>query len=198
MSQGSPYGSQPNPFGNQNPYMPPQGQWGQQPGPWGPPSGYTPDMPGFCKVMFIVSLVFCLLRAIFVALGFIGMGVMKPDDPLMKAAFLEIGTGLGMVLCGVPGNTLLLFKNQIGFYLGWGLIACTVGSILTGIVELFLTGGNMAGGPPPPPGMETAQLVGVIIGGGISILIRGSIIVAYATALLKFQSWYLQYGQQRA
>jgi len=198
MSQGSPYGSQPNPFGNQNPYMPPQGQWGQQPGQWGPPAGHTPDVPGFCTVMFIVSLIFCLLRGAIVAFGFIGIGMLPPDHPAMKTAVLEIGTGLGMVLCGVPANALLLFKNQIGFYLGWGLIAFTIGSILTGIASIFLSGGNIGGAEPPPPGMENAQLIGMIIGGSISVIIRVIIIVAYAVALLKFQSWYIQYGQQRA
>lgn len=197
MSQGSPYGSQPNPFGNQNPYMSPQGPWSQPQGQWGPPAGFTPDMPGFCKVMFIISLILCILRAGFVALGMLGMGLMKADDPLMKAAFLEIGTGVGMVLCGVPGNTLLLFKNQVGFYLGWGLIACTIGSILTGVVEMVLTGGNL-GGEPPPPGAEGAQMIGLIIGGGIAVLFRGGILVAYGAALLQFQSWYSQHGQSRA
>jgi hypothetical protein len=198
MTQGSPYGSQPNPYGNQNPYMPPQGQWGPPQGQWGPPAGYTPDVPGFCTVMFIVSLIFCLLRAAIVALGFIGMGVLKADDPAMKTAVLEIGTGLGMVLCGVPGNALLLFKNQVGFYLGWGLIAFTIANMFSGIATILFSGGNIGGGAPPPPGMENAQLVGMIIGGSISIIIRGSILVAYAAALLKFQSWHLQHGQQRA
>jgi hypothetical protein len=194
MSQGSPYGSQPNPFGNQNPYMPPQGQWNQQPGQWGAPEGYAPGVPVFCTVMFVVSLVFCIIRSLFVALGFVGMGMMKPDDPLLKAAFLEIGTGLGMVLCGVPGNALLLFKNQIGFYLGWGLIACTIGSILTGIVEMALTGGNM--GRPPPPGAENALLVFTIFVATITVLIRLGIIVAYGAALIQFQNWYTQYGRK--
>ena len=112
MSQGSPYGSSPNPFGNQNPYSAPQGGWGAPQGQWGQPSGYTPDVPAFCKVMFIVSLVFCFLRAIIVALGFVGMGMLPKDDPAMKMAFFEIGSGLGMVLCGVPGNALLLAQKS--------------------------------------------------------------------------------------
>ena len=193
MSQGSPYGSSPNPFGNQNPYTAPQGGWGTPQGQWGQPSGYTPDVPGFCKVMFIVSLVFCFLRAVFVALGFLGMGIMRADDPLMKAVFLEIGSGLGMVLCGVPGNSLLLAKNQIGSYFGWGLIAFTVASILTGIIELVLTGGNM--GNPPPPGAEKAMLAVTIVVASITCLIRVGIIVAYGAALIQFQNWYSQYGR---
>ena len=192
MSQGSPYGSQPNPFGYQNPYTPPQGGWQPQ-GQWGQPSGYTPDVPGFCKVMFIVSLVFCFLRAIIVALGFVGMGMLPKDDPAMKMAFFEIGTGLGMVLCGVPGNALLLAKNQIGVFLGWGLVAFTVGSILTGIITVFMMAGNPAG-PKAPPGAETAQFVGMMIGGGISVLIRVGIIAAYGAALIQFQNWYSRYG----
>jgi hypothetical protein len=198
MSQGSPYGSQPNPFGNPNPYQAPQGQWGPSPGPWGPSTGYPPDVPGFCTVMFIVSLIFCLLRAAIVALGFIGMGMLKADDPALKTAVLEIGSGLGMVLCGVPGNALLLFKNQVGFYLGWGLIAFTIANMLSAIATIMVSGGNIGGGPPPPAGMENAHLVGMIIGGSCSLIIRCSILVAYAAALLKFQGWYVQYGQQRA
>ena len=195
MSQGSPYGSSPNPFGNQNPYSAPQGGWGAPQGQWGQPSGYTPDVPAFCKVMFIVSLVFCFLRAIIVALGFVGMGMLPKDDPAMKMAFFEIGSGLGMVLCGVPGNALLLAKNQIGVFLGWGLVAFTIGSILTGLITVIITSGQPgAMGPPPPPGAETAHFVGMMIGGGISILIRVSIIAAYGAALIQFQSWYSRYG----
>lgn len=193
MSQGSPYGSQPNPFGNQNPYLPPQGQWGQPQGQWGQPAGYTPGMPGFCKAMFIVSLVFCFLRAIFVALGFVGMGMMRADDPLMKTVYLEIGSGLGMVLCGVPGNALLLAKNQIGAFLGWGLVAFTIGSIITGIIQLVTTGGNM--GTPPPPGAENAILAVAIVTASIGFLIRVGILVAYGAALIQFQNWYSQYGR---
>ncbi|MGI8981001.1 MAG: hypothetical protein ACR2FY_17370 [Pirellulaceae bacterium] len=196
MSQGSPYGSQPNPFGNQNPYTPPQGQWGQPQGQWGQPAGYTPGMPGFCKAMFIVSLVFCFLRAAIVALGFVGMGMLPADDPAMKMAYFEIGTGLGMVLCGVPGNALLLAKNQIGVFLGWGLVAFTVGSILTGLATVFMMGNNPAAmGPPPPPGAENAQFIGMMIGGAIAVLVRVGIIVAYGAALIQFQNWYAQYGR---
>ena len=197
MSQGSPYGSQPNPLGNPTPYQAPQAPWGQPQGQWGPGAGASPDVPISCTVRFVVSLIFCLLRAGLVALGFIGMGILKPDDPALKTAVLEIGSGLGMVLCGVPGNALLLFKNQVGFYLGWGLIAFTIANMLSGIATIMVSGGQIEGAAPPPPGMENAQLVGMIIGGSCSMIIRCSILVAYAVALLKFQSWYLQHGQQR-
>jgi hypothetical protein len=191
MSQGSPYGSPSGPFGSENPYMSPQ-EW---PGPWGQPTRSTPDMPGFCKAMFAVSLVFCFIRAAAVSLGLAGMGMLSADDPAMKMAVFEIGSGLGMVLCGVPGNALLLAKNRMGVFLGCGLIVFTMGSILTGLITVLIAGNPAALNPPSTPGTETAELVGYMIGAGLSILVRVSIIAAYAAALIQFQNWHSIHGQ---
>ena len=142
--------------------------------------------------MFIVSFLLCLLRAAIVAMGFVGVALLPVDHPAMKTAYLEIGTGIGMVLCGISGNALLLAKKQIGVYLGWGLIAFTIGSILTGIAAILITGGTL--GPKAPPGQETARFVGMVVGAVISVAIRVSIIVAYGAALIQFHNWYSRYG----
>ncbi len=153
-------------------------------------------MPLYCKVMFVVSLLFCFFRSVIVAIGFVGMGMLPADDPAMKIGFLEIGTGLGMVLCGVPGNALLLARKQIGIYFGWGLAAFTVSSITTGIALMAVSHDVPAvGGSAADPGIQHAELIGMVIGGGLSISLRVGILVAYAVALIRFQNWIAQYGR---
>src|SRR5262245_59059715 len=127
MSQGSPYGSQPNPYGNQNPYVSPQGGWGQ-PDQWSQPGGHAPGVPGFCTTMFVVSLCFCVIRGVLVAVGFLGLAILPAGSPAVVVVYFELATGIGMVLCGLPANSLLLAKNQIGIFLGWGLVFFTIAS----------------------------------------------------------------------
>ena len=95
--------SQPRDFNAGNLYATPQA------GAFGPPPSETHRFPVFAKVMFIIDLVFSILRAPVVLLSVIGyQQLVKEQSPLVAAVAAEIVSGAILVLLGVTTNFLLL------------------------------------------------------------------------------------------
>ncbi len=141
-------------------------------------------LPTFCLVMFIVSLVFCVLRLMMVVLGFIGWSALtqaNPNDPLLATVLFEIGAGAAMAFFGIVGNSLLLAKKPIGVVFGWGLVAATLVSIGVGVWQLSIMAEAYPDGSP--------ERVGAYIGGGVMVLIRLTILILFGVALMRFGRW---------
>lgn len=141
-----------------------------------------PRLPGFCKVVFIFDLVFCILRLPLAALGVVGYFAMiqeNPGDPLLATVIFEIVTGAGIVAFGITGNSLLLAQKSWGVYLGFLAVIFTIGSIAAGLWQLWLAM------QPMPPKMQAAAMVG----GAITLGIRLGINALVCIALVRFIHW---------
>lgn len=141
-------------------------------------------LPTFCLVMFIIDLIFCCLRVLFVILGVVGYQMLKQQgDPMADTALYEIVTGGLIVLFGIPANGLMLAKQKWAVFLGWLTLVVTFASIAVGIWQAsVMMDGIAANG-------NEAEQVGGYIGAGFSIIVRLGIVICYAIALLKFSSW---------
>jgi len=77
-------------------------------------------LPTFVTVMAIVSLIFCLLRLLIAGAGVVGLVMMHQAQAFEEAGlsrigmYLEVISGFGMVLFGIPGNLLILLKKPAG------------------------------------------------------------------------------------
>jgi len=140
-------------------------------------------MPAFCMVMFIVSLVFCGIRAPLVAMGFAGYFALQQmgNHPLMPTVAFEIGTGLGIVVFGIPGNALLLARQSWAVLLGYLAAASVVGSIAVGIWQTSIMAEGQAADSP--------ERIFVLIGSGGAFVFRLVLLGLYVAALAKFSSW---------
>ncbi|MCA9035851.1 MAG: hypothetical protein KDA91_12015 [Planctomycetaceae bacterium] len=157
-----------------NPYLASQGQ---------PPVGTSQPpadgrLSGFAKGMVIASLVFCCLRIPLLVLSCLGLVMLlreDPNNPIMKYVALEIGSAAGMAIFGVTGNILLLMGKRLGILFGWLLAACTVGSLIVGVLESDLQFQQFAPGSP--------ERTGAWIGLGVVLAFRVSLLVMYVVAL---------------
>lgn len=139
---------------------------------------HAASMPTIVTVMAILSLIFCLIRIPLVAMGIMGYSELAAlGHPMAMAAPWEILTGIGMVICGILGNILLLAKKRAGVAIGWGLMGCTIGSIAVGLWEASIMLGQFPDGSP--------QKVGGYIGAAITLVIRLALVVLYIIALNK-------------
>lgn len=141
--------------------------------------------PVYALVMFIVSIIFCVLRLLIVVFGMLGVVMMLQQGADQRDAaingLLEVATGAAMVFFGLLGNGLMLARKKMGYYFGWLLLLSVVGNILVGLAQLGTMFENLEPGSPE------------FIAGGVSLVlvlvIRVGIAVAYAIALLQFEKW---------
>ena len=134
--------------------------------------------------MFIISLVFVLLRIVAVLLGIVGVVAVLNGAKIeinMIQAVVEIGSGAAMVLFGLLGNGLMLAKKRTGYLFGWLLVfsvLVNIGTGLFGIGDLF---NQFQPGSP--------ELIAALVTAGFFILIRFGLLAAYIAALLQFKKW---------
>ena len=141
-------------------------------------------LPVFVMVMLIISLVFSLIRVLLVLLsiaGFYMMSQMEVPPPEFALAYAEVGTGIGIALFGVIGNSLMLAKKKVGFYFGVLLVLSVIGSIATGC---FQANAMLAAYAPGTP-----EHTGAIVGFIFSVIVRLGILIAYGIALMQFWRW---------
>lgn len=153
-----------------------------------PPLAAAPAsrFPTYAMVMFIISLVFCAIRLLFVALGVIGIMVMRNEvvdenGISMTSAILEVVTGAAMVLFGGMGNVMMLLRIRAGFYFGWLLVIATAGNMLTAVLQVNQLFQKVPEGSP--------EYIGALVGLGFAIIFRTAILVAYGVALIQFKRW---------
>lgn len=141
-------------------------------------------MPGFCLAMFVVSLIFCVLRIPVVALGAIGWmqiaaGRVEPSPVLASVPF-EVLSGAAIVLFGLIGNTAMLLKQRWGIVVGYLTVFSSVCSMGVAVWQLSYLFQDTAGLP---------QQAGVVSGGAFTLLIRIAIVGLYAAAIMTFSKW---------
>lgn len=170
-----------------NPYESPQAPPPFPPGGYPPPYGYPPPSavnspPTFTFVMFVVSLLFCVVRLLLVMLAVPGYFVIVKTMPEMGPTVIaEIATGAGMVVSGLIGNGLMLARKRIGIVFGWLLCAFTLGSLGVGIWQGSFRLQQFGPGTP--------QYVGAIIGIVLVIGIRLFLVGLYGFAVTQFSRW---------
>src|SRR6188768_4190877 len=82
-------------------------------------SSNKPKLPTFALVMIIIDLVFLGFRVLFVLAGMAGLASGINDPMILRTGYFEVGTGLLMVLAGIPGDIALLLRQKWGVWLAW-------------------------------------------------------------------------------
>jgi hypothetical protein len=96
-------------------------------------------LPGFCTTVFIVELVFCLLRLALVGYSlFIYLNAPDILPQFQLTAIFEIGTGSGIAVFGIGGMVLLLARSSLGVAFGYLDAVCTVASVIVGWWQLTI------------------------------------------------------------
>jgi hypothetical protein len=132
--------------------------------------------------MFVLSLVFSLLRAPLVILGVNAWSNLEnlPDDPVLSTIPIEVMSGASIVLLGVAANLGLLFKQRWGVWLGVMTVAASLVSVALALWQLSIVVQNNPDGP---------ERMGVLIGALMAMAIRLTIIGLYLAAVLKMSKW---------
>ena len=140
-------------------------------------------LPTFCTVYFIIDLIFCFLRAAIVMIAIVT--IQNPEvanNPMVaQTSMFEIGAGLGMVLLGIPGNFLMLFKQRFGAYLAGAKVLPTLASFGVGLWQLTFIMGQFPEG--------SAERMGAMIGAGMALLVRIALLAVYIGAIVTFLNW---------
>ncbi len=141
--------------------------------------------------MFILDLVFVGLRAILVLFGIFGVIMMQslpePDPMIVNTGIWEVLSGVAMVVTGLAASGMMLAKIRAGAYVA---IVKVVAVISSYVVSFWQTSYAIANFSQLPEG--SPEQVGGYIGlgiGGVFLLIRVALLVAYVFAVLKFLRW---------
>jgi hypothetical protein len=156
--------------------------------PTGPGAAPVTPVPTFSKVLFIIDLIFCILRipmVLFAVLGLIalrsGQGIDMPYSETVVV--LEIASSCLIVVLGIPTDILLLLRRGWALGLGYATALATLPSVGVGTYEAWIQYQNLPAGSTPAYGM------GVILGGGVALGVRVLLLVLYVIALVKFGGW---------
>lgn len=173
-----------------NPYETPQTF---APQPFQQPMGPPPHrgIPTLSKVMFIVSLIICLLRVPLVFFAFVGlMMIQQGQGPveLLPTVWFEIGSGAALAGCGILANGLMLAKIDWAVKLGYLTVLAVLFSIGVGIWQAMLQVGLQQPGTPEQAGM----MIGIVLVIGFRLTLLG----LYVAALIQFAAWTQQREQQ--
>lgn len=137
-----------------------------------------------CLVVFIIALLLSLLRGLILVFSVIGAATISSDDPIAPTIWGEIATGALTFLGGVIGYGAMLAKQRWGSYFAWASLLGVVGSITVGMFQVPLIL-ETQGSPD-----QTATLVGMWIGVGVVALVRLSIGMTCAIAIVQFLRWH--------
>lgn len=155
------------------------------------PPSITGEFPKFCTTMFVISLIFSILRILSTGFSILGILLIASQagtpDFMVRNAVMDVVTGAGMMLSGIIGNSLMLARKPVGLYFGYLLVFFVFGSFLVAMIQavtLFNAQGSGAAAAP-----QQVQLFSMVIGAGVAIIFRLALVVAYVVALLKFKQW---------
>jgi len=141
-----------------------------------------PKMPVFCKVMFIVSLVFCSLRAAMVPFSILGYEMLsRQNEEIALTVGFEIVAGVGIAVFGILGNCLLLARKDWAIVLGYLTAISVVGSIIVGLWQAAIMSGDIQAGSP--------EQIGFFIGSAFTLIVRLVLLSLFVAALVKYSSW---------
>jgi hypothetical protein len=145
-------------------------------------------LPAFVTAFTIADLVFCSLRLILAGFSAIGFAMMEKGSPLYPTAGLEVISGLGIALFGIPGNIMVLLKKPGGIPLCYLNVASTVLSLIVGVWQATILVGNTSGG---------AETVGALFGGMVALVVRAILLVLYIAVVRMAQKHFSEAPSQR-
>jgi hypothetical protein len=139
--------------------------------------------PLFCKVIFIIDIVFCSLRLVAIPFGLFGYIVLRrqnPNDPMLVPGIFELLTNLGIGVLGILAASLMLGRKRIGIVFAGLTFLAVLGSFIVGLWQgsLQMEAQNIPPGSPQSAAMWTL-LAGVL-------LIRLALLGLYIGALVVF------------
>ena len=149
------------------------------PSPIGPTAaaGY----PIFSRVMFIIDLVLCVIRALLAALGILGvLALQQQNSDLVPLAIAEVITGLGIAVFGILGYTCLLMRQRWAVMFVYLTACATLASVIVGVLQL---------GKLTALQSDEAQQVGMYLGGGCVTVIRLGLAVMAVIAAVIYSRW---------
>ncbi len=145
------------------------------------PSRGRGELDGQTKGFLIADIVFCSLRGLLGLAGLATLGALPENSGLVLVSCLISGA---LFLVGVPAAVLMLMKKPIGPILGRITIFLWVLSLIEAIVTVVviqLPALEQQAGPNAPAG---ALIVGALIGGGVTMLIRLVLLFFYGRAVV--------------
>ncbi|MBI4617190.1 MAG: hypothetical protein HY720_26490 [Planctomycetes bacterium] len=138
-------------------------------------------LPTFCKVMFILDLVFAGLRVFIVGFGVYGYSVMKKDDPMAGTAIAELVSGAALAFFGLSANAFLLARQAWAQALGWFDVLASFASLGIGVWQGTIMLEQFRSGSP--------EYSGGLIGIAFVAILRLVLVGLYVAALVKFAGW---------
>lgn len=140
--------------------------------------------PTICVEVFVVSLIFCLLRLPTVLFGLMMLLQPQPPDavanPLQPTLPLEVLTGGAIVLFGLVANIALLLKQRWGVPIGYLTAVGSLANMGVALWQLTLLS----------PKIDDPVLFGVGIGmATITAILRLTIVGLYVWAIAHYGRW---------
>ena len=166
-----------------SPILPPTNPYQPSYATYAPQMHAPAKLPTFCLVMFILGLVFAVLRVPLVIMGAFTWFALQPNaenQALFTSVPFEVLTGAAISLFGIPGNIGMLLKQRWGVVLGFLTVAASLASLGVALWQLSL----MFQVTDDP-----AERAGFVGGAAVTLLIRITIIGLYALAILKLSQW---------
>ncbi len=145
----------------------------------------------FTKVMLILDIVFCGLQSLSLVAGVIMLALVQAAPQAAQVtpgvlAFVNMGVGGLMILCGLIGDILLLRRNRSGLSFAWVAVVATVLNLGLGVIDAFIQLNNpqfaaqFQNGPPEAARVAMIAAIGTAACMGI---VRLGILVCYGMAL---------------
>jgi hypothetical protein len=163
--------------------LPPLNPYSTSYGDYAPPVQTAVRLPTFCLVMFILSLIFAILRIPVVAFGIYNWLSVRPgqiNDAILVTAPFEILAGAAIVLFGIPGNIGMLVQRRWGVVLGFLTVFSSLFSLAVALWQLLVLYQSVS---------NSAQQAGFLVGAMITLVIRGTLIGLFALAVLMMHKY---------
>lgn len=138
-------------------------------------------LPTYCKVMFIIDLVFSGLQLVNVGAGIFGQSLVPRSHPLAPTLLPDLLASSAIVLFGISACSFLLARKDWAIALGAFDIMATLGSVTIGFWKSAIMLDALKPGTP--------QYAGSVIGGGLVLVARLVLLGLFVAALVKYSRW---------
>ncbi|MEX2189018.1 MAG: hypothetical protein WD875_19575 [Pirellulales bacterium] len=140
--------------------------------------------PTFPKVVAIIDLVFCAIRALIVLLSIVA--IFGGNVELVETTgWLELISGAGIVVFGTIAAIGILSQADWAVPFGWITVAFTAASTVVGVSQIPIVLRSVPADMPNHDAFVTGTIIGAV---GMAI-VRVALILMYAFALQRFSAW---------